>query len=193
MRLFLYLMTTIVLAANLNGCVPVVAGGAATGGIMAADRRSSGAFIDDKGIELKAESQIASQLGDKVHVNAASYNYNVLLTGEARDEESKSKAEALAKAVPHVRNVTNEIVVGMISSISSRTGDTYITSKVKTRMLTENRFPVNYVKIVTEASVVYLMGLVTHKEADDAVDIASSTEGVQKVVKVFEYISDKDK
>jgi osmotically-inducible protein OsmY len=187
MRLFLYLITAAVLATTLNGCLPVVAGGAAAGGIMAADRRSSGAFIDDKGIELKAETQISSQLQDKVHVNAASFNYNVLLTGEASDEETKSKAEALAKAIPHVRNVTNEITVGMISTISNRTNDSYITSKVKGRFLTENRFPANYVKVVTENSVVYLMGLVTHKEADDAVDIARSTEGVAQVVKVFEY------
>jgi osmotically-inducible protein OsmY len=122
-------------------------------------------------------------------VNAASYNYNVLLTGEATDEETKSKAEAIAKTIPHVRNVTNELTVGMISTISNRTNDTYITSKVKTRMVSENRFPANYVKVVTEASVVYLMGLVTHKEADDATDIARSTEGVTKVVRVFEYIS----
>jgi osmotically-inducible protein OsmY len=189
MRLFLYLITTVVLVTTLNGCLPIIAGGAATGGVMAADRRSSGAFIDDKGIELKAENQIATQLQDKIHANVASYNYNVLLTGEATDEETKSKAEALAKAIPHVRNVTNEITVGMISTISNRTNDTYITSKVKTRMVSENRFPANYVKVVTEASVVYLMGLVTHKEADDATDIARSTDGVAKVVRVFEYIS----
>jgi osmotically-inducible protein OsmY len=188
MRLFLYLITAVVLATNLSGCLPVVAGGAATGGIMAADRRSSGAFVDDKTIELKAENEIATQLQDKIHANAVSYNYNVLLTGEASDEETKSKAEALAKAIPHVRNVTNEIVVGLISSISSRASDSYITSKVKGRFLTENRFPANYVKVVTENSVVYLMGLVTHKEADDAVDIARSTEGVAQVVKVFEYL-----
>ncbi len=188
MRLFLYLITTVVLATTLNGCLPVVAGGAAAGGMMAADRRSSGAFIDDKGIELKTENQISTQLQDKIHVNAASFNYNVLLTGEATDEETKSKAETLAKAIPHVRNVTNEITVGMISTISNRTNDSYITSKVKTRMLTENRFPANYVKVVTESSVVYLMGLVTHKEADDATDIARSTDGVAKVVRVFEYI-----
>ena len=188
MRLLLSLITTIVLVTNLNGCVPVIAGSASTGGVMAADRRSSGAFIDDKGIELKAENQIATQLGDKIHVNAVSFNYNVLLTGEAKDEETKAKAEQIAKDVPHVRNVTNEIVVGLISSISARAGDSYLTSKVKTRFLTENRFPANYVKVVTEASSVFLIGIVTKKEADDATEIARTTEGVKQVVKVFEYL-----
>ena len=188
MRLLLSLITTIVLVTNLNGCVPVIAGSVATGGVMAADRRSSGAFVDDEGIELKAENQIGTQLDGKAHVNVVSYNYNVLLTGEAKDEASKSQAEKIAKEVPHVRHVTNEIVVGLISSISARAGDSYLTSKVKTRFLTENRFPANYVKVVTEASSVFLIGIVTKKEADDATEIARTTEGVKQVVKVFEYL-----
>jgi osmotically-inducible protein OsmY len=188
MRLLLSLITTIILASNLSGCVPVIAGGAATGGLMASDRRSSGAFVDDQGIELKAENLIATQLADKVHVNVVSFNYNVLLTGEAKDEDSKSKAEKIAKNVPHVRHVTNEIVVGLISSISARASDSYLTSKVKARFLSENRFPANYVKVVTEASTVFLIGMVTRKESDDATEITRSTEGVKQVVKVFEYL-----
>ncbi len=188
MRLLLALIATAVLAGNLAGCVPVVAGGAAAGGLMAADRRSSGAYVDDEAIELKTEKQINDKLDNRIHVNATSYNRNVLLTGEAYDESAKKTAEEVAKGVENVRSVTNELTVGPASSMSSRGNDTYLTSKVKARMVSENRFPPNYVKVVTEDSVVYLMGMVTRKEAEDAVDIARNTEGVTKVVKVFEYV-----
>lgn len=188
MRLILTLVTMTLLASGLTACAPVIVGGAASGGLMAADRRTSGAYVEDQGIELKAESQIDGQLKDKIHVNVISYNRNVLITGEAHDEASKSKAEAIVKSLENVRNVTNELVVGMLSSISTRANDAYLTSKVKARMVTENKFSANHVKVFTESSVVYLMGIVTKKEAEDAVEIARSTDGVTKVVKVFEYI-----
>ena len=176
------------MATQLTACLPAVVGGAAAGGMMAADRRTSGIYIEDEGIELKSEKNIADQLGDKIHVNVTSYNRNVLITGEAEDEATKAKAEAIVKAVDNVRSVTNELTIDMKSTIANRNNDAYITSKVKARMLKEGRFPANYVKVVTESSVVYLLGLVTHKEAEDAVEIASSTDGVYRVVKVFEYI-----
>lgn len=188
MRLIMSLVGIAVVITSLAGCAPVVVGGAAAGGAMAADRRTSGAYVEDQSIEIKAETQIANQLGDKVHANVTSYNRNVLVTGEVHDEESKKKAEMIVKALENVRNVNNELVVGMISALSSRANDTYLTSKVKTRMLTENKFPANYVKVVTEDSVVFLMGMVTRKEAEQAVEIARNTEGVSKVVKVFEYV-----
>ena len=112
----------------------------------------------------------------------------MLLTGEAIDESAKTKAETLARSVENVRNVTNELQVSGASALTARANDSYLTTKVKSAFLQENRFPANYVKVVTENSVVYLLGVVTHKEADDAVEIARSTDGVQKVVKVFEYI-----
>lgn len=178
----------LIMATQLTACLPAVVGGAAAGGMMAADRRTSGIYIEDEGIEIKAEKNIADQLGDKIHVNVTSYNRNVLITGEAEDEVTKAKAEAIVKAVDNVRSVTNELAVDMKSTIANRNNDAYVTSKVKARMLKEGRFPANYVKVVTESSVVYLLGLVTHKEAEDAVEIASSTDGVYRVVKVFEYI-----
>ena len=190
MRLILTLITVAILSANLAACVPIVAGGAAGGGLMAADRRTSGAYVEDQALEIKSENRINTEIGDKIHANVTSFNRNVLITGEAHDEALKAKAESIVKGLENVRNVTNELAVGMISSISARTNDAYLTSKVKTRMVTENRFPANYVKVVTENSVVYLMGMVTRKEGDDAVDIARSTDGVTKVVKVFEYISE---
>lgn len=182
------LLMAAVIATQLTACFPIVAGGAAAGGLMAADRRTSGAYVEDEAIEIKAEKNIDDQLGDKIHVNVTSYNRNVLMTGEAIDEATKAKAESITKSVANVRGVTNEMVISAVSPRMERNNDAYITTKVKTRMLTENRFPVNYVKVVTEISVVYLMGIVTHKEADDAVEIARATDGVQKVVKVFEYL-----
>lgn len=188
MRVIFNLLVVAILAGNLSACAPVVVGAAAEGGAMAADRRTSGAFVEDEAIEWKGLKQTNDALGDKIHVNVTSYNRNVLLTGEAIDEASKQKAEAIVKAIENVRTVTNELAIAGVSSLTSRSNDSYLTSKVKTRMLTENKFPVNYVKVVTENSTVYLMGMVTRKEAEDAVEIARGTDGVQKVVKVFEYV-----
>jgi osmotically-inducible protein OsmY len=178
-----------VLVAQLGACVPVVVGGAAAGGAVAADRRTSGIYVEDENIELKAVKFMETTLGENAHVNVTSYNQNVLLTGEVPDEASKAKAEAFVKSIEHVRAITNEIVVGPKSSLSSRSNDTYLTSKVKTKFVTENQFPANYVKIVTENSVVYLLGIVNKTEADAAAEIARNTDGVEKVVKVFEYMN----
>ena len=188
MRILLMLVLAATLSINLSGCVAVVAGGVAAGSLAVADRRTSGAYVDDEGIELKATDRVAKALGDKIHLNVTSFNRNVLLTGEAVDEATKAKAEAIVKEIENVRSVTNELTIAAPTSLSSRSNDTYLTSKVKARMVSENLFPANYVKVVTENSVVYLMGMVTRKEADDAVNIARNTDGVQKVVKVFEYV-----
>lgn len=182
------LLALALLGLNLSACAPAVVGGAAAGGLAAADRRTSGAYLEDESIEWKALKRIYDALGDKVHINATSFNRNLLLTGEVSDDKARQQAETIAKAIENVRNVTNELVIGPPSSLASRSNDTYLTSMVKARILKENRFPANYVKVVTENGVVYLMGMVTRKEADDAVEIARNTDGVQKVVKVFEYI-----
>jgi osmotically-inducible protein OsmY len=187
-RLLKLLILAVSLTTALNGCVPVIAGGAAAGGLAAADRRTSGAYVDDEGIEWKALTEIEKQLRNKVHVNVTSFNRNVLLTGETLDEETKKQAESITREIANVRNVTNEMQVGLASAVTDRSRDGYLTSLVKGKMYKENRFPPNYVKVVTEDSVVYLMGMVTRAEADDAVDIARSIDGVEKVVKVFEYV-----
>ncbi len=174
---------------SITACAPVVVGGAAAGGALAADRRTSGIYIEDENIELKAVKFMETTLGEQTHINVTSYNRNVLLTGEAPDEATKAKAENFVKGIENIRAVTNEIVVGPKTSLSSRSNDTYITSKVKTKFVTENQFPANYVKIVTENSVVYLLGIVNKAEADAAVEIARNTDGVSKVVKVFEYMN----
>jgi osmotically-inducible protein OsmY len=188
MNPLLKLLLAIGIATQLNACFPVVAGGVAATGAVAADRRTSGIYVEDEGIELKAVKKMETNLGEQAHVNVTSYNRNVLLTGEVPDEAAKAKAEALLKEIQNIRAVTNEIVVSPKTGIGSRSSDTYITSKVKTKFVTENKFPANYVKIVTENSVVYLLGIVKKAEGDAAGEIASSTEGVSRVVKVFEYI-----
>ncbi len=179
----------IAVVTSITACAPVVVGGAAAGGALAADRRTSGIYVEDENIELKAVKFMETTLGENAHVNVTSYNRNVLLTGEVPDDAAKVKAEAYVKSIENVLAITNEIAVGPKSSLSSRSNDTYITSKVKTRFVTENQFQANYVKVVTENSVVYLLGIVNKAEADAAVEIARNTDGVSKVVKVFEYLN----
>lgn len=188
MRVNLLLLSLILLTPALPGCVPAVAVGAGAGAAMAADPRSTGTYIDDEGIELKASNLIYDKFkdNDKIHVNITSYNRNVLLTGEVPAEAAREEIGQLARSVTGVREVSNEIVVAPAATFSSRSNDTYITSKVKGRMIDAQKFPVNRVKVVTENGVVYLLGLVTPREAEDAVTIARTTSGVKKVVKVFE-------
>jgi osmotically-inducible protein OsmY len=173
----------------LSGCVPLVIAGAAGGAaLVVADRRSVGAQTDDEAIELKMANNIGAGYGDRVHVNVTSYNGVVLLTGEVPTPELKRSIEDIAKSTAKVRTVHDELTVGPVSSIGSRTNDSYITSKVKARFVEANKFAPNHVKVVTERQVVYLMGLVRHSEADAAAQIAATTSGVVRVVKLFEYI-----
>jgi len=156
---------------------------------MIADRRISENYIADEAIEDRALLRIGQRLGDRAHVNVTSYNLDVLLTGEAFDEAAKTEVQNIVQGVPNVKAVTNEIRVAPTSSLSARSNDTYITSKVKARFVEANRFSANNVKVVTEAGVVYLLGLVTRGEADAATEIARTTGGVTKVVRIFEYIA----
>ena len=173
----------------LSGCVPLVIGAAAGGtALVVADRRSVGAQADDEAIELKIANNIGAGFGDRVHVNVTSYNGIVLLSGEVPTQALKTQIEDIARTTAKVRRVDDEVVVGSVSSIGSRTNDSYITSKVKARFVEQNKFPANLVKVVTERQVVYLMGLVHHSEADAAAQIAATTSGVVRVVKLFEYI-----
>lgn len=183
------LIVATILSSQIVACVPAVVGGAAAGGAVAADRRTAGYYVEDENIELKAVKYVETTLGENTHINVTSYNRNVLLTGETPNEATKANAEAFVKSIENVRTITNEITVGPKTDFGSRSNDTYLTTKVKSKFVTENQFPANYVKVVTENSVVYLMGLVTKAEADAAVAIASNTDGVSKVVKVFEYIN----
>ena len=176
------------LAAAVAGCVPVMIAGAAGGAAMVAtDRRTAGAQVDDEAIELKIVTRANELYGDRIHLNVTSFNGVVLLTGEVPDQGAWASLGNLAKSTEKVRVVHNELVVAPLSELGSRSNDTYITSKVKTRMIEAAKFPPNAVKVVTERGVVYLMGIVSRAEGQAAGDIAATTEGVQRVVKVFEY------
>jgi osmotically-inducible protein OsmY len=187
-RSFALVATILSAAIALSACVPaVIAVGAGSAAMVAADPRTTGTQVDDEGIEIKVADQARTQYGDKIHLNVTSYNGVVLLTGEVPDQGAWASIGAIAKSTPKVRSVQNELVVAPISELGNRTNDTYITSKVKARMVEANKFPPNAVKVVTERGVVYLMGTVTRPQGDAAGEIAATTEGVLRVVKVFEY------
>lgn len=189
--LSLRLFVVTLLFAFLPGCALLLAtgvvAGVGTGAAVSQDRRTSGIFVEDEGIEMKGGRRISEKFGSNVHVNVTSFNRNVLLTGEVPSETVKKEIANLVTGVENVRNITNEIAVGEISSFMSRSNDALITSKVKGRFMDAGKFQINHVKVVTENGVVYLLGLVNRQEAQSAADIASSTGGVNKVVKVFEY------
>ncbi len=172
----------------ITGCFPVVAV-ATTTVLVATDRRTTGAQLDDTTIGLKLMTEIESRFGDRVHVNVTSYNGIVLLTGEVPDQATWAEIGSLAKSTERVRNVVNELVLGPPTDLERRANDTYITSLVKSRFVeASSQFSPTHVKVVTERNVVYLMGLVKKSEGDAAARIASTTSGVARVVKVFEYI-----
>jgi osmotically-inducible protein OsmY len=172
----------------LPACVPLALTGAAAGALVAGDRRTTGIYIEDESIEWKAIDRIRA-LGTGAHVNATSYNRRILITGEAPTEDAKKRIEDSLRGIPNVKEVTNEMVVGGVSSLTSRGNDSLITSNVKARLVNNGKVSPHHVKVVTEAGVVYLMGLVSTAEADAAVEITRNTQGVSRVVKVFEYIA----
>jgi osmotically-inducible protein OsmY len=174
--------------ASLSGCVPVVAGGIGAGILMAEDRRTTGTYLIDEEIELKASSRVRESFGDNTRVSVTSFNRRVLLTGAVPDADVRAKVEEITLAVPNVRAVQNELAIGKVSSFTTRTTDTYVTTKVKARFLDDIRFNAHQVKVVTESGTVYLMGMVKRDEATAAAEVASRTSGVSKVVKVFEYM-----
>jgi osmotically-inducible protein OsmY len=177
------------LAPLLQACIEMAVVGAGAAALAVDDRRSVGAQTEDKDIDLRGESRVNDRFGDRVHINVTSFNRNLLLTGEAPDAAAKAQIETIVREIPNVRGMVNEIQIAGVSSYSARGNDSYLTSKVKARFIDNGgAFSANHVKVVTEGSVVYLLGLVTRKEAEAAVEIARTTGGVQKVVRVFEYI-----
>ena len=175
--------------ATLSGCVPLVVGaGIAAGASVATDRRTTGTQLDDEVIEDRAVLEIQQRFKGDFHVNVTSYNGIVLLTGEVPAESAKSDVENIVRSNPKVRAVQDELAVGPVTDLGSRSNDTLITSKVKARFVEANKFQINHVKVVTERGVVYVIGIVTRDEGAAAGQIASTTSGVQRVVKVFEYI-----
>jgi osmotically-inducible protein OsmY len=184
---YLNILMVAALCGALQGCFPVVAAGVGAGVMMADDRRTSGAYIEDQGIEMKAGSRIGDQYSE-AHVNITSFNRIVLLTGEASNEEMKNNISKLAASIENVKQVHNHLAIAGNSGLASRSSDTIITGDVKTRLIGTKSVNANHIKVVTEAGIVYLMGKVYRTEADAAAEVASTTKGVRGVVKVFEYL-----
>jgi osmotically-inducible protein OsmY len=172
---------------TLSACVPAVVAVSAGAVLVATDRRSAGAQVDDETIELKTADLINTRWPNDVHVNATSFNAVVLLTGEVPTATVKDEIARQVKGIERVRAVENEVVVGPVTPMSARTNDSYITSKVKSRFVESSKFSATHVKVVTERGVVYLMGIVSRDEGNAAAQIAASTTDVVRVVKLFEY------
>lgn len=191
---FLFLALPL-LAVALQGCIEMAAVGVGVGAAALGyeDRRTTGTLIEDEGIELRATNRVSERFpSDRVHSNITSYNRSVLITGEVPDEKVKAEIEKIVQGVPSARSVTNDLQVAGLAAYTSRASDAGITGRVKARFLDAGKFNAVHVKVVTEASVVYLMGIVTESEANDAVELARTTGGVRKVVKVFEYCKPSD-
>ncbi len=180
------------LAATLTACVPLMVGGAVVGAIVATDRRTSGAQLEDEGIDLRSASRIRENLGERVHININSYNRQVLLTGEVPTAQDKATAEQLVARVENVRTIVNELAVLGNSTLPQRSSDSLVTAKVKAGLVDAKDLYANAFKVVTERGTTYLQGKVSQREADRATEVARSVGGVQKVVRIFEIVSEEE-
>ena len=185
-------LLSVCLGAALSACAPMMVGGAVMGTLMATDRRTSGMQVEDEGIELKGASRIRENLGERGHVNVSSYNRQVLLTGEVPSAQDKQLVEQILSKVENVRSVVNELGVQENTSLSQRSSDSLVTGKVKASMVDAQDLFANSFKVVTERGTTYLMGRVTQREANRATDLVRSIEGVKKVVRVVELISEEE-
>ncbi|MBA4193550.1 MAG: BON domain-containing protein [Hydrogenophaga sp.] len=187
------LLAGVALSGLMSACAPLVVGGAAVGSaLVAVDRRTSGAQLDDQGIELRASNRIKEQFGERANVSVTSYNRQVLLTGEAASEAVKAEVERVVAGVDNVRSIVNELGVVNSPSFSQRSSDTLITGKVKAGMVDAKDLSAVAFKVVTTRGTVYLMGRVTQREATRATDIARNTSGVMRVVRVFEILTEEE-
>jgi osmotically-inducible protein OsmY len=191
-RLLTKLALSVVLGSTLTACFPVIMGGAVMGTLVATDRRTSGAQLEDEGIELRAASRIRDNLGDRVHVNVNSYNRRVLITGEVPNAQDKQLVEQVVSRVDNVQSVVNELAELGNATLTQRSSDVLVTGKVKAGLVDAKDLFANAFKVVTERGTTYLMGRVTQREADRATEIARSTGGVQKVVRVLEIITEDE-
>lgn len=171
----------------LQGCFPLAATGIGAAVLLVDDRRSTGVYVEDENIEWKARGRIVERFKDS-HVNVTSFNLTVLLTGEVATEQMKQEVGEAIRGISSVKNVVNELVVGGSSTYTSRANDGLITTNTKTRFINNGKFSINHVKVVTEAGTAFLMGIVTREEGDAATELARSTSGVSRVVKVFEIV-----
>lgn len=180
------------LVAALSACAPLVIGGAVGSAIVATDRRTSGAQLEDQGIELRAANRLREQLGERGSASVTSYNRVALITGEVPTEADKALVERVVAGVDNVRSVVNELAVLGSASLSQRSSDALVTGRVKASMLDAKDISANVFKVVTTRGTVYLMGRVTQREADRATEITRNTPGVQRVVRALEIITEQE-
>ena len=185
-------LVALLLSAGLSACAPMLVGGAIMTGMSAADRRTLGSQIEDEGIELRAANRIKEHLGERVHINVTSFNRQVLLTGEVPSEQDKQLAEQVVSRVENVRSIINDLAVLGHSTLTQRSSDALVTGQVKAGLVDAKDLSVSAFKVVTERGTTYLLGRVTTREADRGTEIARNTSGVQKVVKLFEVITEEE-
>lgn len=191
-RLALTATVVVTLVGGLSACAPLVVGGMATGVIVATDRRTSGIQLEDEGIELRAANRLRDALGDRGHVNVTSYNRQVLLTGAVPNEADKASIERAVGQVENVRLVINEVAVTTNATLSQRSNDVLVSGRVKAAIVDARELTLNAFKVVTERGTVYLMGRVTQREATRATEVVRAVQGVQRVVRALEVISEEE-
>ena len=179
-------------AASLGGCAALVVGGAVGTAFVVSDRRTSGVQLEDQAIELKAVNRIREAVGERGHISATSYNRMLLLTGEVASDADRSAIEQTVSRIENVRSTVNELAVMGSSSLTARSNDAILTSKVKASFLDAKDLHANVLKVVTERGTVHLMGRVTEREATRAAELARGVSGVQKVVRVFEILTEAE-
>jgi osmotically-inducible protein OsmY len=179
-------------AAGLSACFPLVMGGAVVGGMVATDRRTSGTVLEDEGIELRANSRIRENVGERAHVNITSYNRQVLITGEVPSAQDKQLVEKIVSGVDNVRTIVNELAVMGNSTFTQRSSDTLVTGRVKAALVDAKDLFANSFKISTERGTTYVMGRVTQREATRATEVITAQSGVQKLVRLLEIISEDE-
>jgi osmotically-inducible protein OsmY len=192
-RLAVRMVSVVCLAGSVLACAPLMMGGALlSGGLVVTDRRTSGAQLEDEGIEQRAASRLNDALVDRAHINITSYNRQVLLTGEVPTDADKTRAEQLVAGIDNVRGIINELAVLGNSTLGQRTSDTLVTGRVKASLVDAQDLYANAFKVVTERGVVYLMGRITQREAARGSEVVRSVPGVLKVVRVFEILTDEE-
>lgn len=191
-RLCVILLVSVLAGAGLSACAPLLVGGAVVTGMSAADRRTAGSQLEDERIESRGAARLREHLGERVHINITSYNRQVLLSGEVPTEQDKQLAEQVVSRIENVRSIVNELAVLGQSTLTQRSSDALVTGRVKSNLIDARDISASAFKVVTERGVVFLLGRVTAREADRATDLARRSSGVQKVVRLFEIITEED-
>ena len=182
----------LLLSMCLTACAPIMLAGFAGTAMVASDRRTSGTQLEDETIELRGSARVRDNFGEKVNVTVTSYNRQVLLTGEVPTERDKQSVAGLVEKVENVKTVVNELAVMQPTTLSSRSNDLVITGKIKASLVDSRDLFANAFKVVTERNTVYVMGRVTQREANSATNVIRNVGGVNKVVRLFEIISEDE-